>query len=626
MDEQVRGLKSSMDATSFQLTLRILKFLRPVRKIALIAALIIIARVVVEVLSVYFLSPVITTLATQFSAHDSQPFSDWIVGSSRSAKELRFILGWMTLTQLMLGLMTYLRSVWDTKLSMHIVYHIRGAVYDRLQRVALSFYDRMSTGQIINRAIGDVQNVRTFVNMSLCATLDIVVSILLYFTLLSLRSPWLLIAALLPIPFWWLAISKLGRKAQPLCEAQQQAADRAMSALNENLNGVHVVRAFATQAREIEKYRNFNEVLLKKFLATVKLQMRLIPTTKLIGTGAHIVLFVFAAWLIQRGQMVVGDIMLLGAAMAVILGKLQQVHAVVEAYQKAIVSSRRLFEILDLPQVTKNIETGGVSQPKLQLSAGRVEFSDVTFGYADTPVLKNISLNIPGGKITALIGPTASGKSTLAGLIARFYDPQKGCIRIDGQNLCEVEVKDLRHKVGMVFQETFLFSSSIRDNIRYGRRDVSEEMVRRAVQIAHADEFIAGLPNGYDTLLGERGVVLSGGQRQRLALARALVYDPPVLILDDATAALDASTEHAVHSKLNPLFKNRTVLIIANRLTSVSHAEYVIVLENGHVAQMGTHDELLGREGHYREIVKTQLLTESRPFIAAPSDTAQGIA
>lgn len=608
------SLSSSPENSSrIQLLIRMGKLLRPVWRTALTACAVIVLRALAEVLSVYFLSPAITAIADQLMSgqtrHGPAPsFVSWLTGTSSSAETLRTLLSWMILTQIFLAMFTYLRSVWDTKLSMRVVFHMRAAVYDRLQRADLAFHDKMSSGQLINRAINDLQAVRQFVNLSLLTSLDIFASLAFYFGLLFLRSPWLMAAALLPIPFWTASVLRFSKKAQPIYQKQQEANDRLMSALSENLSGVHVVRAFGTENDEIAKYGRLNGRLVRLLMKSVGLQATLTPVMKLIATGSHVGLFVFAVWLIQRGALEVGDLLLIGAAMAAILAKLQQVNTIVEAYQKAIVSSGRLFEIMDLPQLgTPRLHHPG---ERLRISVGEIEFEGVNFSYGQRRTLDRVTARIPGGKITALVGPTGAGKSTLAGLIARFYDPHGGAIRIDGQDLIEVDLRDLRQRVGYVFQETFLFSSTIRDNIRYGRMDVSDEMVKRAAEIAMADEFIERLPQGYETLLGERGVMLSGGQRQRLALARALVYDPAILILDDATAALDATTEEVIHRRLDPVFKGRTVLLIANRLSSVAGADHVLVMEGGRITQAGTHDELVMSEGHYREIVHMQKLVE----------------
>ena len=580
--------------------LRILKFLRPVWKTALITSIIIIVRAFAEVLSVYFLAPAVTAVTSNLAlaAPVKMSFWQWLSSDESSSRVLRSVLGWMLASQLFLGVMIYLRTLWDTKLSMRAVYHIRAGIYDQLQRAKLTYHDKMSSGQLINRSVNDLQAVRHFMNLSVIGTCDIFASLTFYLGLLYLRAPGLMLAALIPLPLWYFVIYRFSNAAQPLCQDQQEWNDKLMTNLSENLGGVHVVRAFAAEKYEISKYAVTNGRLLDAMMKSVKLQSRLTPTLKIIATTAHVGLFAYAATLVGNKSLAVGDLLLLGAAMNAILGKLQQINAIVEAFQKAMVSSKRLFEILDLPDQNTGLA------PELKI--GEIEFKDVCFSYNRTPVLHGLNGKIRGGKVTALVGPTGSGKTTLASLIGRLYDPVQGEVWLDGHRSVDLHPCELRRKVGYVFQETFLFSSTVRDNIRYGRTDVSEEMIRSAARVAMADQFIERLPNGYDTWLGDKGVALSGGQRQRLALARALVYDPTILILDEATTALDAATEEVIHERLDKAFEGRTVLLIANRLSSIQTADFVLVMQEGRITQTGTHDELVACEGHYREIISIQ--------------------
>ncbi|MFL5814763.1 MAG: ABC transporter ATP-binding protein [Bdellovibrionia bacterium] len=594
---------------SYALVLRTLKFLKPVRGTALIAALVVLARIAVEIPTVYFLSPAVTTVIKGFSGgHSSVGFFHWILSTDPTAAGLRRIIAYMGAAQLCLGLMIWMRSIWDTKLSMRAVFHIRNAIYDHLQHVGFPFHDKMTSGQLINRALSDLQSVRNFVNTSVISTLDITATVAAYLGLLYCRSPWLMLAALLPLPFWWFLISGFNRTSQVFYRAQQGACDSLMSALTENVGGVQVIRAFGLEKREMRKYARLNTRLLDRQDRMVDIQSRLTPSLKAVAAGAHVLLFVIASRFVIRQKLNIGDLLILGMAMGAILSKLQQVSVIIEVYQKGIVSARRLFEVLDTPRWRDLTD----EPSQFQWRGGEIEFDDVTFGYdfeqcRGRPILHDISFKIPANQVTAIIGKTGSGKSTLGGLIARFYDPQKGAIRVDGHDLKSIELKELRHTVGYVFQETFLFSDTIRNNIRYGRLDVSDEMLYSAAKAAHAHEFIQSLPNGYDTILGDGGVNLSGGQRQRLALARALVYDPKILILDDATAALDPKTERSVQESLEELFENRTVLMITSRVSAVQCADHVIVLEEGRISQTGNHQDLARAEGTYQEILHTQL-------------------
>lgn len=587
-----------------RLVLRMFSFLRPIRWTALIAGLVVLARAGTEVWAVWYVKEAVTAVGAIHNGHETRSFREWLAADDGSAAELRSLLLWMAGVQLLMGWTIYLRNVWDGRFSMRAVYYIREAVYDRLQHIGFSFHDRMTSGQIINRALSDLQNVRMFLNLSVIGALDIAAYIVGYFGLLMLCSTWLAAALLAPVPLWWWVINRFSTQAQPLFEKQQDASDAQMTALTENLQGVHVVRSFGTERQEIAKYARLNDGLLDRMFAMVRLQQRLNPTLRGIAIAAHIGLFLLAAALIRSGHLAVGDLMPIGLAIATILAKLQQINVLTEAYQKAIVSARRLFEVLDTPA---NVAARpGAPAPKF--TAGEIEFADVVFGYDEAkPVLRGVSCRIPGNKMTAIVGPTGAGKSTMASLIARFYDPQAGAVRIDGQDLRDVDLRELRRSVGFVFQETFLFSDTVRNNIRYGRTDVSDDMVRAAAEAAQASDFIERLSEGYETMLGERGVTLSGGQKQRLALARALVYDPKILVLDDATAALDAETEEVVATILNLLYAGRTVLTIAHRMSTVRRADHILVVEDGRVVQSGTHRELTAAPGYYRDVARMQL-------------------
>lgn len=565
---------------------RMLEFLRPVRWTAIIASLIVVAAVLAEVSSIHFLSPAISLLARGFSGDPASSlrsgFWGWIASDSPHASQLRTVLLWMAGSQLILGTLIFMRSIWESKFNMDAVFHIRAAVYDRLQHAHFSLYDEMSSGQLINRAISDLQAVRTFLIQGLLGSLDILASLASCLALLYFRSKWLMLAALLPMPLWLWIILRFSRAASPHYSSQQKASDRLMKALTENISGVRVIRAFGTERREVDRYRKLNSRMLGRMLGLVHIQAQLTPSLKAIATLAHISLFVLSAHFIRQGKIEIGDVMILGFAMGMILMKLQQVNQIAELYQKARVSSTRLFEVLDAPTLAPCAQA---ASPVLK-PLGDIEFSEVSFSYGSgAPVIRDASLLIPGGRVTAIAGPTASGKSTLVSLIARFYDPQKGSIRIGGQDLRSLSLKNLRHKVGIVFQETFLFSNTIRENIRYGRKDVNDEMLLAASVAAQAHEFIEALPQGYDTLLGEGGVQLSGGQRQRLALARALVYDPKVLILDDPLAALDSQTRASVQANLNTAFEGRTVIWITHQAQSLPMADSILFLDQGKITR-----------------------------------------
>jgi ATP-binding cassette subfamily B protein len=322
------------------------------------------------------------------------------------------------------------------------------------------------------------------------------------------------------------------------------------------------------------------------------------------------------------GKVQVGDLLVVGWAMGQILGRLQSINAITEQYQKAIVSSRRFFEVIDAPSTVPELPDAP-DLPMPREGAGAVEFNFATFGYdAAKPVVHDIAFDVPGGSVVAIVGPTGSGKSTLMQLLARFYDPQKGQVLIDGVDIRNVAIRSVRHAVGFVFQETFLFSDTVANNIRYGNPHATFGDIEAAARIAQAHEFITELPEGYGTMLGERGAQLSGGQRQRLAIARAILSNPRILVLDDALAAVDPETEHLISRALELVMVDRTVFIIAHRLSTVKAADLVLVLENGRITQAGTHKELLREKGHYRHIAEVQLAYQETEVLSAVAKKA----
>jgi ATP-binding cassette subfamily B protein len=503
----------------------------------------------------------------------------------------------------------YLRIVAETKLSMTLVFHIRESVYDKLQRVGFGFHDAVSSGQLINRALSDLQNVRQFNQTAVLSTLEIALTVGFYIVLLATRSPWLAVLSLVPIPIWTWYILRFGRRAQPLQRSAMEADDKMVSVLTENIAGVHVVKAFATEPQEVEKYGKAADNFFDRVRDRIRLYADFQPIIRGIAMTSHLSLFLLLGNLIVRGKgqpgaLQAGEFLALGTAMGAILTRLQAVATINEQYQSAIVSSRRLFEVLDADATVP--EKPGA--PHLPQGPGAVRFEDVSFGYDPAkPVLHDVSFDVPGGSMVAIVGPTGGGKTTLVNLISRFYDAQAGRIAIDGVDVRDASLESLRTQVSFVFQETYLFSATVANNIAYGRPGISRGDIEAAARLAQAHEFIENLPAGYDTMLGERGASLSGGQRQRLAIARAILTNPRVLILDDATASVDPETEDLIRRAMRFVMKGRTTFVIAHRISTVKQADMVIVLERGRISQIGTHDELMAAAGHYREIAEVQL-------------------
>jgi ABC-type multidrug transport system fused ATPase/permease subunit len=564
---------------------------------------------------------IITTKATGVAVNDikvlhsnlSSTFRAWLITTDPAVVQLRHVIELLSFLIVAMVIVRYLREVANAKMSMNMVYYLREGVYDKLQRVGFSFHDAISTGQLINRALSDLQNVRAFVQTAIVTTLDIVLAVAGYELMLLTVNPWMALLSLAPLPLWTYYILKFSAKVQPVAKSVMEAQDRNVSIIAESIAGVHVIKAFATEQQEIEKYGKNSDEFLQRVLRRIRLFTNFQPVIRSIATASHLSLFLVGGILLLHGILKPGDLLILSTAMGAILARLQQVATINEQYQNAIVSSRRLYEVL----MARSTIPENPEAKSLPPGAGKVVFDHVTFGYDPAkPVLHDIHFTVPGGSIVALVGPTGCGKSTLVNLIARFYDPQNGRILIDGVDLRDTTLASLREQVAFVFQETYLFSDTVAANIAYGRPHVLDAAgqplpgrgeVEMAARLAQAHDFIEALPKGYDTVLAERGSSLSGGQRQRLAIARAILSNPRVLVLDDATAAIDSETEDMIRRGMRLVLQGRTTFVIAHRISTVKQADMVLVIENGRITQTGTHAELMCCDGHYREIAAVQL-------------------
>jgi ABC-type multidrug transport system fused ATPase/permease subunit len=615
------------DVTNWYLLRWMFGFVRPVKRLMVAACAVLALWTALEILSVRITARAIDQveamrtaylpasgdfvplilggdLALMAPARPRTGFFGWLFDADPATRGLRLVVLGLAAFTIALGLLTYLKEVVNTKLAMHLVYHLRDAVYDKLQRVGFGFHDKMSTGELINRALSDLQNVRSFVQSAVLMTLEILLIVGGYIALLLTRSPWVAGLALAPLPIWMWYIMRFGRRVQPAFKAVMEAGDENVSMIAENIAGVHVVRAFGTEEHELRRFNGNLDEFFRRVLHRIRLFANFVPVMRGIAIASHLSLFLTAGILIIRGQLSAGDIVMLGAAMGAILGRLQQVAGISDQYQNAIVSARRLHEVLNSPP------TVAERPDALPLPGGpaALRFEHVTFGYDPAkPVLKDVSFEVPGGKVVAVVGPTGSGKTTLVSLVARFYDPQQGRILIDNVDIRDIRLDELRSRVAYVFQETFLFSDSVAANIAYGRPTAQGESVTAAARLAQVHEFVKDLPQGYATPVGERGTTLSGGQRQRVAIARAILADPRILILDDATASVDPETEEQIRRAVRFITMDCTTFVIAHRISTVKSADVVLVLEDGRITQMGTHAELLAQPGHYRDIVQLQL-------------------
>jgi len=615
---QSGGIKGD-EPTNWQLVKRMASFLRCVRKEALITSALVVIGGAVEIQAALMQRSVVNTVQDKVGAVADAHESIW---QQFHHDPMRGIIKMILVLAVLVATNAGVRMVKEIsqmKFSMNLVYHMRAAIYDRLQRVGFSFHDVHSSGTLINRSLQDLQNIRMFILSGLLASLEIIVFVVGYNITIFRISHVVGLMALVPIPFWLLYIRYFSKRMQKAQRAQMKSGDDMVTVLTENIAGVHVVKAFATEKTEIRKFNKATDTFFDRVMDTVRLSQNFVPVMRGIASASHLSLFAVGAALVVMGRGKVGDLLFYGGAMGAILGRLQMISQISDQYQRAIVSARRFYEVLDAPAAVPEIPHA----PKLPPGRGAVEFNFVTFGYSrEKPVVKDIAFDIEGGGVVAVVGPTGSGKSTLVALMARFYDPDNGSILIDGVDIKKVNLDSLRRNIGFVFQETFLFSETVANNISYGCPSATRGDIEAAARIAQAHDFIMEMPRGYDTMLSEKGATLSGGQRQRLAIARAIVSNPRILVLDDALAAVDPETEHLISRALELVMVDRTVFIIAHRLSTVKAADLVIVLEGGRITQAGTHKELLRAEGHYRHIAQVQLAYQETELLAGAAKTA----
>ena len=491
------------------------------------------------------------------------------------------------------------RRIVSGNVSLGVEYDLRNGLYAHLQALELGFFDRQQTGQLMSRATVDLQSIRFFLGYGFVWIAQSALTILFAAVAMFLKDPALAAMSLAPVPFVVIVAFRYGKRSRPAIQEVQQRIGELTAEAEENVSGVRVVKAFAAEPRQLERFRHQVRRVFDQAMYANRLSAFYQP---FIGFLPQLGL---AAILIVGGRRVIDGTLSLGSFTAfytyllMLIAPMRQLGIALGFSQRATASGVRLFEILD---VEPRIASPEDAQP-LPEGNGRVELRDVSFSYEDgSPVLRGIDMTVEGGTTVALVGGTGTGKSSLVSLLGRNYDVTGGSVLIDGADVRDVELNSLRSQIGVVTDDPFLFSATVHDNIAYGRPDATREEVERAAERAQAAGFIAELPDGYDTVVGERGLTLSGGQRQRIAIARALVIDPRILVLDDATSSVDASTEQAIKQALREAMQGRTTFVIAHRLSTIALADDIVVLEDGEIAARGTHEELLQESELYAEI------------------------
>ena len=523
-------------------------------------------------------------------------------GDRGELERFAILIGLAGLARLVL---TVLRRLIAGRVSLGVELDLRDRVYGHLQSLELGFFDRQQTGQLMSRATVDLQSVRFFLGYGLIFMIQSFLTILLAGVAMFALQPGLAAIALAPVPFVvWIAF-RYGRRARPAAQEVQQRIAELTAEAEENVSGVRVVKAFAREARQLERFQHRTRRVFEQAMVSTRLQAFYSPFIGFLPQlGLAAILFLGGRQVV-RGGLSLGDFTAFYTYLLMLLGPMRMLGMALGMAQRATASGARLFEILDRePQIVPRPD----ARP-LPDGDGRVELRDVTLRYegAAEPALRHVSLDVAGGTTLALVGATGSGKTSLVQLIGRLYDPDEGEVLVDGVDVRDLRLESLRRAVASVDDDPFLFSASVAENIAYGRPDATPEEIEQAARRAQAHEFIAELPDGYETRVGERGLTLSGGQRQRLAIARALLADPRVLVLDDATSAVDSSTEHLIKTALREVMAGRTTFVIAHRLSTIALADEIAVLEDGELVARGTHEELLEVNDLYREIVEKGL-------------------
>lgn len=499
----------------------------------------------------------------------------------------------------------YLATMTAAKLMQKIVLQLRAEVYDKLQRLSFRFYDTHQRGTIINRVTGDVQAVRLFVDGVIIQVLAVTISLAAYlYYMLSFHVP-LTFACLATTPFLWVASVWFSRKVRPLFIRNSKRFDDLILALSENVQGVQVVKGFAQEDAQRDRFARHNDLVLEGKHEVFWITSVFQPIMGGLTQGNLLILLAYGGYLVIQGELRLGEgLFVFANLLQLFANQVGQITNISSSIQQSLTGAQRVFEILDAPL---EIESLPDAKP-LPRARGEIVIRDLSFSYLENePVLRGINLEIKPGECLAITGATGSGKSTLLNLLCRFYDPTSGSIELDGIDLRQLDLADLRRNIGLVFQETFLFSNSVTANIAFGDPQAHDARVEVAARSAAVHHEVMALPHGYDTVIGEYGCDLSGGQRQRMAIARALLLDPPILILDDALASVDSQTEQLIMGALEQAMRGRTTVVVAQRLSVLRRADRIVVLEEGQIAQIGTHDELMAKEGIYRRMARVQL-------------------
>jgi subfamily B ATP-binding cassette protein MsbA len=583
--------------------LSIAQLMRPYWKALSIAGIAVIGETLTDVLEPWPVKVVVDSVL------QSKPLKGWVgdavlkVFGHNAFAVLNFAVAAVVLIAVLGAISSYVESYFTNSVGQWVAHDLRRMIYHHIQRLSLTEHHESRTGDLISRVTKDTDAVQEFINSALLGifvdllTLGGMIGVMFYldwrFTLM----------ALLVAPMLFLVVFTYTRRIKDASRAVRKKESELLSRVAEVLSSIHVVQAFAREDYEEKRFESESVENVQLAVQAKALKARLSPITEVIvAVGTSLVLW-YGARRVLSGELSVGVLIVFLLYLSKMYKPMRDLSKMSDTVSRAVVARERMLEVLNIDSRVRDLP-GARRAPRLK---GAIEFSHVTFGYDDgTPVLNDVTIRIEPGQFAAIVGPSGTGKTTMVSLIPRFYDPLSGELRIDGTDVRRYTLKSLRDQISLILQDTLLFRATIRENIAYGRPNASLQQVRRAAELANAHEFIESMPHGYDTIVGERGETLSGGQRQRISIARAVIRDTPILILDEPTASLDAASEESVITALERLMKNRTSVFIAHHLAAIRHADVIFVVSDAGILEQGTHDALMAMNGTYAALYKRQ--------------------
>lgn len=568
--------------------------------------------ILVVVIAIMGVTNYLSLMEPQISANIINDLQDWIIDpinnpTSAIMDKLPMAIIVIITSIVISALLSFVQRYALQYIGQKVVFNLRNDLFKTLQEKSFSFYDKEQTGQLMSRVTHDVRSMQWMMSMWVTQFFDIIISYVLVLGLLLSINYRLTLLSLIPAPFVLLISYHYNRISRPLHREQRRTLGDIESFLQQNIIGTRVVRTFIQEGSETKKYSVKTQKYVDLNLKTARLRAKYPNLNEIFYSLATAALYWYGGGFLVGRMISLGDLILFTRMMMRLMRPLRFVSRLTSMYTSAMASAERVFSVIDQEPEVKD-QPHAIELPPLN---GEIVFENVSLEYIrDKPVLENINLTIKSGETVAILGATGSGKSTLIYLVPRFYDVTTGRILIDGYDVRDVTLKSLRKQIGISLQEVFLFSTTIKENIAYGKIDATIDEITQAAKMAQAHDFIMSFPDGYDTFVGERGVTLSGGQKQRVAIARALLLDPKILIMDASTSFVDTETESKMQKAMETLFKDRTTLVITQRLSTIKNADRIIVLKAGKIAELGTHEELFSKNGIYTLIYKTQFAEE----------------